>query len=309
MKHTKFILFIFMAIVLVVIAGLARRWVETRFSPNAGPSGQADYPRRIISVAPAITEILFALGCGDCVVGVSDYCKYPPEAAGKQTIGGYFNPDYETIAALKADLIILYPEHENQKKRVERLGLRTLIVNQETLAGLLEGITKIGAAVGKTAAAAELRASLQSRLDRVAAVTRDVSRPKVLITAGREAGTGDISGVYIAGKGNFYTGLLKFAGGENAYPGSLPLPQVSKESMIQMAPDVIVEMLGDLAPQGVSQAAIIADWQTLPRIPAVADGRVYLFTDDFDVVPGPRIMNTLEKLAALLHPELFPSPE
>ncbi|MDT8389392.1 MAG: ABC transporter substrate-binding protein [Lentisphaeria bacterium] len=309
MKHTKVILFIVTALGLVLIAGIARRWTETRFSARAESSADAGAPRRVISMAPAITEVLFALGCGDRVVGVSDYCAYPPEAARKRRVGGYFNPDYETIAALEADLIILYPEQESQKTRVERLGPRTLVVNQETLAGLLESIARIGAAVGKTAEAAELRASLTARLDRVADITRNAPRPTVLITAGREAGAGDISGVFIAGKNNFYTSLLEFAGGKNAYPGTLPLPQVSKENIIDMAPDVIVEMLGDLAPQGVSHADIIADWQALCRVPAVADGRVYLFTDAFDVVPGPRIINTLEKLAARLHPDLFPSQE
>ena len=307
MKHTKFILFIVAAVGLAFMAGVGRRWAEARFAPAPTAPGKTDEPKRVISVAPAITEILFALGCGDRVAGVSDYCEYPPEAARKPKIGGYFNPDYEAIAALKADLVILYPGNVKQKKRVEQLGIRTLTITQNTLAGLFSSITKIGEAMGKDAEAAALRASLQARLDRVAAITRNAPRPSVLITAGREsAGTGDISGVYIAGKNNFYTSLLTVAGGKNAYSGSLPLPQVSKEGMIDMAPDVIVEMLGDLAPQGVSKADVIADWQALSRIPAVKNNRVYLFTDSCDVVPGPRIIDTLEKLAACLHPELFP---
>jgi len=257
----------------------------------------------VISLAPSITETLFALGCADKVVGVTRYCKYPPEAQEKEDIGGYFDPNFEAITALRPDLVILRPEHQKAKDFLDAQGIPTLSVKQDTLEGLLASLDAVGDACGERPAARALKQKLEKRLQAVQALARGSTRPRVLITAGRDAGKGEIGLTYIAGKGNFYSQLVELAGGTNAYEGELPLPSVSREGLMGMNPDVIVEMIGDISNRDLTLQEIVGDWTCLPEIKAVQTGRVHPFVDDFDVIPGPRIVNTLEKLVRLLNDE------
>jgi len=283
---------------------LAQRRVERLGSfPVAEGMGAVPY-RRIISLAPSITETLFAIGLGDAVVGVTRYCDYPPEARSKRQVGGVYDPNYEAITALSPDLVMMLPVHEKPRKYLEARGVKVLTTRHETVAEILESIRQIGRTCGVPDQAEAVVQSLRRRMDAVAAFTRGLDRPSIMVGVGRNIASNRLEDIYIAGKGGFYDQLIGYAGGVNAYAGSLPFPAVSAEGILKMNPAVIVEMLGNMSGQNIDPEQATKAWQVLPRVDAVRNGRVHLIRGDFAVVPGPRFILILEKLARALHPEL-----
>ena len=267
------------------------------------PEPTARY-QRIISLAPSITETLFALGLGDAVVGVTRYCDYPKEAKEKQDVGGYFDPNYESILSLQPDLVVTFAEHEKPRAYLAERGIRTLTVTHKTVAGIFESIETLGEIGGVRDRAAALAADLRRRVARVSARIPAGSRPKVMVVKGRDVEAKTIGSLYIAGRGGYYDELLVLAGGENAFTGSVPFPRVSAEGILKINPDVIVEILGDMNGHPLDPRKAVQAWLPLSGVKAVKDGRIHLLLDDFAVIPGPRFALTLERLAQVLHPEV-----
>jgi iron complex transport system substrate-binding protein len=272
-------------------------------APASASQGATSY-KRIVSLAPSITETLFALGLGDAIVGVTRYCDYPPEATSKPQVGGYYDPNYEAILAQAPDLVILLPEHEKPRQYLTSRGLRVLTVDHRTVEGILDSIRSIGRAGGAADRAEAMAEALQARMDRIAALTRGLAQPRVMVVVGRDVASSKIEDVYIAGRAGLYDQLVELAGGVNAFEGDMAFPTVSAEGILNMDPEVIVEMLGDMSGLEVNAERTTMAWQSLPQVNAVKHGRVHLFCDDFVVVPGPRFIQILEKLAGVLHPEL-----
>jgi iron complex transport system substrate-binding protein len=116
-------------------------------------------------------------------------------------------------------------------------------------------------------------------------------------------GSATIDDVYVAGHAGFYDEMITLAGGTNAYRGELAFPVVTREGLLRLKPEIILDMVADLPESGLTETDVLQQWNTLPDLPAVRRGRVFLFTDDFVVVPGPRFIQILEKMAAVIHPE------
>lgn len=262
-------------------------------------------PQRIVSMAPSTTEVLFALGLGDRVVGVTRYCEYPPEAQKKAHVGGFIDPNYEAIVALKPDLVVLLPVHGETSLRVRDLGLNTLIVDHRTLEGILDSIRVIGDACDASRQADEILADIHARMERVMRMTRDLNRPKVLISAGRSIGSGLLEEVYVAGKRQWYDDIITMAGGDNAYEDeTVQFPSLSAEGLLRLNPDVIIEMAPNLDQRRTSKEDVIKEWSSLNNVKAVSAGAINILTGDYVTIPGPRFVQTLEDLAQAIHPEL-----
>lgn len=258
-------------------------------------------PHRIISLAPSITETLFALGLGEKVVGVTRYCNYPPQALTKSKVGGYLDPNLEAIVALRADLVISFPDSSILEQRLTQLGIPTLQVQHQTLKDILASIRTIGAATNKAAEARGLLTTLKLRMKEIKRKTADLSRPQVLVVMGRP-----LKEVFIAGINDPYDEMIRIAGGMNAYQGDFTrIPSLSAEGLIHLNPEVIIELVtNNERPKGWSVQTLLQDWDKFSEISAVKIGRIYFFTDDFDTVPGPRFILTLEKMARAIHPEI-----
>lgn len=264
---------------------------------------------RIVSLAPNITETLFALGLGDRVAGVTDFCKYPPEAQARAKVGGLFNPNLEAMAALKPDLVILLPESEQFRAHVASMGIDTLTVHDRTVAEILNTITVIGKTCGAGVKADSLRKDIESRMASVREKTAGFARPRVLLVIERTLGTGNPGSVCVAGPNTFYDELITLAGGTNAYRGpNIPYPQVSGEGILKSDPEVIIDLLPVMANKGLTEDAIRRDWNSLPGVSAVKTGRLFVMSADYTVVPGPRFIRTLEDFARLIHPEQLSEP-
>ena len=296
---------ILIAIVLLALGGsLFARWMF--FTPardlvvHAPPAGGYS---RVVSMAPSITETLFALDLADKVAGVTRYCDFPPEAKAKPQVGGLLDPNYEAIVALEPDLAILLTIHDEADARLKNLGIHTLVVEHRTLEGILTSFRLIGEACGGIEAAEALVIECERRMERVRSNTAGLERPRVLISSARELGSGRLGTVYAAGKGQWYDNLIEVAGGTNVFEDSFAqFPAVSAEGLLRLDPDVVIEMAPDLADASYTREDILAEWATLPGMTAVKTGRVYVLGGDYVPVPGPRFVQTLEDMAKVLHP-------
>ncbi len=264
---------------------------------------------RIISLAPNITETLFALGLGDRVAGVTDFCKYPPEARTRAKVGGLFNPNLEAMAVLKPDLVILLPESEQVRAALSGQGVEILTVRNRVVAEILDSITAIGKKCGAEGKATALRTDIETRMASVREKTVGLNRPRVLLVVERTLGTGNPGAVCVAGPNTFYDELITLAGGKNAYRGpAIPYPQVSGESILRLDPEIIIDLLPVMTDRGLTEDAVRRDWNCLPGVSAVKTGRLHVMSADYTVIPGPRFIRTLEDLAALMHPEMKAEP-
>lgn len=254
-------------------------------------------PQSIVSLAPSSTEMLFALGLGDKVIGVTDACDYPEAALAIEKMGGYQGVNVEKIVAAEPGLIIA--DSLTTKEVVEQLaslGLPVLAIKAETVEDVLANFTLIGKAANVTADAAELNASLQARLDAVAtkidAIT-DADRPLVFYEVWHDS-------LMSAGPDTFIGHIVTAAGGENAMAdAATDWPELDLEILIGKNPDIV--LLGHDA-ESPAEVLVRPNWQT---IAAVKDERVFAMNPDIFNRPGPRIVDAVETLAKILHPDLF----
>ena len=260
-------------------------------------------PRRIVSTSPSITETLFALGLGDRVVGVSSFCRFPASVARLARVGSFLRPDTELIARLHPDLVIVHAGPNDVPRQLSTLGLTSITVDRGTLPSVYSSIRAIGAAAGVSDRATALVAGLQARLDAVhtAAATR---RPKkVLVIMGRQPGTlGDLVAV---GRGSYLNDLVSVAGGVNVLddPRLPDYPRISMETVIRLAPDLIVDAgdMGDTVDEHVRrQPATERLWKQQVNVKATQVNGVHAVTSDAFVVPGPRVVEAAETLARWL---------
>jgi iron complex transport system substrate-binding protein len=261
-------------------------------------------PRRIVSTAPSITELLYALGLGDQVVGVTRFCRYPPEAQLKPKIGDYTAPNLEAIAALKPDLVIVQTNPVKLQQRLEALHLRVLEINQDTIAAIHRSIDEVAGATGTQAAGIRLRASIDQGLGAIRTRTSSMPRVKVMFVVGRSPNR--LDGLVVAGRASYLNEVIEIAGGSNVFRDALAAyPEVSLEEVMARNPEAIVDM-GDMSDTvGVTEAhkrEVIALWNRAPNLAAVRAHRVFAVASDMFVVPGPRVIDAAKAFAEMLHP-------
>ena len=258
--------------------------------------------QQIVSLAPSITEILFAIGAGDQVVGRDDFSNYPEAAVSLPSIGGNFGElNTEAIVALQPDLVLAAElTTQEQVQALQDLGLTVfLLANPVEMEGMYD---MLGIAAQLTGREAETEALVASLQERVAAVEETISSAETTPVVFYELDSTDPSAPWTAGPGTFIDTLITMAGGENlgaSFDGAWV--QVSSEELLSKNPDVIV--LGD-AVWGVTVESVEAraGWE---GIAAVQNGQIFPFNDDLASRPGPRLVDGLEELAKLIHPELF----
>jgi iron complex transport system substrate-binding protein len=202
--------------------------------------------------------------------------------------------------------VILIQAHNAARARLEALGLPTLQVDQGDLDGILRSIEEIAERCVAADRGDRLVATIRGRLDAVEQRVAGLPRPRTLAVVGREAGSGALATVWVAGTETFYDDVITLAGGVNAAaPSPVAYPEVSREGLLHIDPDVIVDLLADLDQRGVAAEAAAADWQALGALRAVRSGRVHLLEHELTVVPGPRVAELVEQVAQVLHPEAF----
>jgi iron complex transport system substrate-binding protein len=281
-----------------------RTLLASVFACLVGAAAGAQPPaQRIVSTSPSITETLFALGLGERVVAVSQYCRFPPQVAKLPRVGTFVRPDVERIAHLRPDLTIVHPAPTRIERNLETLNLRYVSVNPGRLDSVFSSIRTIGAAAGVPDRANRLVTSINERLDRVRASVAGRPRQRVLLIVGRRPGT--LTDLVAVSRGSYMSDLLTIAGGVNVLddPGLPEYPRISLESVIRLQPDVIIDA-GDMEDRPNEREeripATLALWRR-PQIGASQKGRVHVVVSDAFVIPGPRVVEAAETMAGWLH--------
>jgi iron complex transport system substrate-binding protein len=257
-------------------------------------------PQRIVSLIPATTEMLFAMGAGPRVVGVGNYDRFPPAVEKLPRVGGLIDANVEALLALKPDLVIVYETQNELKQQLQRAGITMYNYSHRDLADITQTLRALGARVGAAAAAEAEAARIERRLAEIRANVAGLRRPKTLLIFGREPGT--LRQINASGGYGFLHDVLELAGGTDVLTdvGKQSL-MMSTEMVITRAPEVIIELhYGEsLPPSQVERERRV--WDALPSVPAVRNKRVYLLTGDQFVVPGPRIVLAAQQFAQVLH--------
>lgn len=256
------------------------------------------FPKRIVSLAPNITEILFSLGLDDEIVGVSIHCNFPDKAKSKVQVGSYISLDFEKITSLQPDLIIATGAGNTRDMvdRLEKIGFKTYAIFPKNFDDILHSIGHIGQVVNREKEARGIVEGMRTRKQRVVGFTQGLSRPKVFIQIGDAP-------IVTVGKGSFADDLILLAGGENiAGEEKEVYPRFGMEEIIKRSPEVIV--ISSMNPRGDYQK-ILQEWSRWKTIPAVKNGRIHLIDSDLLDRPSPRIIDGLEEMARVLHPERF----
>jgi iron complex transport system substrate-binding protein len=291
---------VLIVILLTAASGCGKQKTGEAESAAKQPSS-AEYPARIVSMAPSITEVLFALGLGPRVVGVSDFCNYPPEASRKKKIGGIVNPSIETIIALNPDLVIGLPNptQESMLHSLRSLGIRVLTFPNDTIADMYNTIRAIGKETSTEKATDELVGRLQAKFSEVSSKVASQPLRKVMFVVG-------VDPLFVAGKGTFIDELIGIAGGTNIATDSISkYPQLGIEEVVARAPEVILFTALNLNPTPEQDAEARKLWEKYPSIPAVKKGRIYGLNADHVTRPGPRSGLGAEEIARAIHPEVF----
>jgi iron complex transport system substrate-binding protein len=270
----------------------------------AGAAAQ-NTPQRIVSLIPATTEMLFAMGAGGRIAGVSSYDRYPAEVERLPRVGGLLDPNVERLLALKPDLVIVYDTQTDLKRQLERAKIPMFHYVHRGLPDIMETMRALGDRIGAKAAADAAATHVEQRLAAVRARVAGRPRPKTLLVFGREQGS--LRHVNASGGYGFLHDILELAGGADVL-GDLHQQSVdmSTEMILTRAPEVILELHYGESLTPDRMAAERQVWNGLASVPAVKNNRVYLLVGDEFVVPGPRIVVAAERFAQTLHPGARP---
>ena len=269
----------------------------------AGHAAAIAPPSRIVSLIPAVTEMLFAMGAGPQVAAVSSFDQFPPEVSRLPRVGALVDPDLERILSLRPDLVIIYGSQTDLRTQLDRARVPVHVYAHAGLADVTTTIRTLGERVGRAEQAGRLATNIEAGLAAVRARVGSRPRPRVLAVMGREPGS--LRGIYASGGVGFIHDMVEAAGGENVFADvNRQAVQATSELVLARRPDVIVELRATpLSAEAVARERAV--WQSASAIPAVRNGRVHILVDERTVVPGPRVAEGTELLARTLHPDAW----
>lgn len=289
-------------LVFAVMLGLV--WLTSQRDEQVQHNTSTDY-QRIISLAPSITETVFALGLEHRLIAVTDYCDYPPAAQALPSVGGYTDASLETIVALKPDLVIMLQGQQKLQQQLTGLGIQTHSIDNSSLLAIEAAIASIGQITGHRQQADALLADIEQQIQQVREKVANLPPVRTLVSIAHYVNSDQLDTVYVAGQHDFYNDLLQLAGGENVYTGArVMVPSISAEGIIRMNPDVIIDVFPEADDHQSDMVRVRQQWQQLDMVRAVQTGRVHVIQQDYASVPGPRIFQLLPEFARLLHPQV-----
>jgi iron complex transport system substrate-binding protein len=256
-------------------------------------------PRRIISLVPAVTEMLFALGAGDRVVGVSNFDKFPPEVITIAQVGALLDPNLDRILSLKPDLVVVYYSQTDLQTQLQRATVASFSYKHAGLADVTDTLRAVGARIGRAEQARAIATEIESTIAALRKRYASGARPKTLVVFGRENFA--LRGIYASGGRGFVHDMLTVAGGDNVFADvDREAVQATTELILARRPDVIIELRADPM-TAEAERKEVTTWNQLASLPAVRAKRVHIITDPRTVIPGPRVVEGVEIIAERLH--------
>ena len=298
-EREKELIFLFVLLVLVLFHASVLYSASKTFKDEVGREVIVPFPpKKIISLAPNVTEILFSLGLDQEIVGVSIHCNFPEKVESKVRVGSYISLDFEKIVSLKPDLIIATGAGNTRDMvdRLERLGFPTYVIFPKNVEDVTRSVGHLSQLVGREKEGEEIIQEMKRRRERVVALTRGLPRPRVFLQIGEAP-------IVTVGKNSFADDLIRLAGGDNVAGNEKEMyPRFGMEEILKRSPEVI--LISSMNPRGNYQK-VLQEWSRWKTIPAVKNGQIYLIDSDLIDRPSPRIIEGLEEMARLLHPERF----
>ena len=265
---------------------------------------QGDISKRIVSIVPAVTEMLFEIGAGEQVVGISSFASYPNDVKSLPRVGALLDPNIERILSLKPDLVVLHNSQTDAIEQMRRGGIEVFLYRHGGISDATEMVRRLGRRTGRTIKAMMVAKQVEVKLQSIRTRVSKYPKPKVLLVLGREPDT--IRNVYASGGIGFLNDMVTAAGGINVFAHiQSEAVRPTAEGVLAASPDVIIEIRAEglLSPTTTSNQPNV--WDALSAIPAVQKDRVYFLTGSDLVVPGPRVAKATERLARTLHPAAF----
>ena len=261
-------------------------------------------PQRIVSLVPAVTEMIYAMGDGARVAAVSNYDHFPADVARLPKVGGLLDPSVERILAIKPDLVIVYATQQELIERLDRARIPYFNYQHRALPDIMSTIRAVGARIGSAARAEALASGMERSLDDIRARTAALPHPATLLVFERDRAS--LRNVYASGGYGFLHDMLEIAGGRNVFASlKQQAVQASTEMLISSRPETIVELVYGDSLKHADLAGELRAWDALASVPAVRAHRIFALTGDQFVVPGPRVVDAARQLAHALHPETF----
>lgn len=286
-------------IIIGLLTGLLISFLLYRIKPHYLKSS-AKISQRIISLAPNVTEIIFALGKGGGVAGRSDFCLFPLEALSIPSVGNNFTVGFERILKMQPGLLLNQGENPRLKQFCSTHGIRYLGVNMDSISSILKGIETIGKALQAEEKAKNLISYIKSELKMTQTLTVNRIKKSVLVIINRRAES--LSGIFTIGKRSFLSELIYISGGSNVFQDiSLNYSEVSIENVIRRNPDIIIEISVNEKFTPEKEQIRLKQWSAHPSINAVRNKRIYFISDDYVLVPGPRIDKIAKLFSHLIH--------
>ncbi len=277
--------------ILIVILFLFFSWNSNVFAKDA---------QRVISLSPSITEVLFAIGAGDQVVAVTDFCTYPKEAVKKPKVGGMLNSSAESIIALKPNLIVFQPGKSNIKQLTKKLNSEYIEASFQDLKSIYQSIQDIGNAVGKAKEAKKLIGDIKSKLHSYQERLKNVKPKSTLLILGDSQDP--LRDLYAVGKRTFLDELLTLSGGENVLSETLSqYPKISREYIISRSPEVVIIAGPNSDVTEKEFSSNLNAWRILGSVRAVKNKNIHMINEDYILIPGPRLVNIVDRFYQALH--------
>lgn len=280
----------YIPVLLILLAAFGIYYAAHSYA-DKGASLPVKRPVRIVSLAPGITETLYALGQGENMAGATQFCLWPPEAEKLPRVAGFRELNLEALARTEPDLVVLPADMAHFAQNINELGIPVITFDGRTLSGFLRDVKRLGIICGAQAEAENIAAAFSNALAENSTSKKD--RPSVLFALMHpEECARPVTELSILGADGFYSDLIDLAGGRNSYTGSAPYPRLSREAILALDPDLLVLATPECGEEG----GILANWSSLAPLKALRNNNVVFLSDPGDTIPGPRALHTLALL-------------
>ena len=281
-----------------LVSYLAQQWSNNRQDSVSLETNSPHNYQRIIGLAPSIVEVIYQLDLDDKLVGVSKFCKHPPEAAKKPTVGGYIDLNFEAVIRLKPDCVILLEEQQNLVEKLHSLNIDTILLDHACTEGVIESIHLVGEALDKKDLAKNITNKMRARIQSLSPSEESAhEKPRVLVCIGRDTSADHPSRIYAAGNKGVHQEYISMAGGTNVYQGSVAYPIISREKLIHLNPDIIIDLVSEETWEQKGEALLFKQWQSYSELKAVQNQNIVFLYENKHMIPGPRFVDTLEEFS------------
>lgn len=293
---------LFLTLGILVLFGssysLTQWWRGKQGAANALAPKNSEEVQRIVAMSPSTVEMVYEMGLGHKVVAVSRYTTYPPEALDLPKVGALTDVNYEQLVLLKPDCVIVLDSQSEVRKKLSELGIQTVEVVNDSVEGILDSFSQIAAVCGNVKQAQGVEENLAQHIHGIKSETEGLEKLRVLVCIHHSSD--DSESITIIGNDGYHRDLVAIAGGENAYQGAVPFPKLSRENLITLAPDVIIDLVSSPVAASKSDQELRKSWDSYGELKAVQEGNIIIANGSQHFLPGPRFTQTLD----LFHQEL-----